>query len=169
MARIIMAASFAVLVVFSFGCVPYWTHHQVSNLCEGRRQIIDGLEKEHAELRNQVKKANAERDTYKFDNERLNEVAKANEQLIKEYQERMKKFVAGLQQDVKEAGVLETEGVTITDQGTIAIEGEVLFDSGKAELKKGAKEILAKLVPVLQKPDYQGCYFRIDGTPMTSL
>jgi chemotaxis protein MotB len=160
MTRTLIVAFFAVLVIFSFGCVPYWIHYDVANRCRQLEQSIDGHQKEHAKDVADVQKANAERDRYKLENERLNEIVKANEKAIEDFKKWQEKFKTGLIEDVKEAG-LQEQGVKITEEGTIAIEGEVLFDPGKDVLKKEAKNILTKLIPVLQK--YEGYYFRIDG------
>ena len=162
MTRTLIVMFFVVPLVVSFGCVPYWTHQEVANRCRDLEQSIDGHQKEHVALLADVKKANAERDTYKFDNERLNLIAKANEQTINAYREMAEKFQKGLVANVNATGLPEEE-VKVTDEGTISIAGDVLFGSGSADLTKRAKEILAKLAPVLQNPDYAGCYFRIDG------
>jgi chemotaxis protein MotB len=151
---------FVVSLIFSFGCVPYWTHQEVANRCRNLEQSIDGHQKEHVALVAEVKKANAERDTYKFDNERLNLVAKANEQTINAYREMAEKFKKGLVENVKATGLPEEE-VKVTEEGTISIAGDVLFGSGSADLTRRAKEILAKLAPALKQ--YEDYYLRIDG------
>lgn len=57
------------------------------------------------------------------------------------------------------------EGVSVTAQGNeihVAIEGDVLFDSGKETLKSGAKKSLDKVAAVL-KDNYSGKFVRVAG------
>jgi flagellar motor protein MotB len=161
MVRTVIVMFVALSLVLTSGCIPYWIHMDVANRCEEYRKVIDGYEKRHQADVDEVTKADAERDRYKSENQRLNEIAQANEKTIKGFEDMVNEFKAGLAENLKQAGVIEEEGVKITQEGTISIEAEVLFDSGSADLKKKAKEILAKLAPALKK--YEDYNLRIDG------
>ena len=121
-------------------CVSPDAHHQVTAANERLQDQIDdltdhqlALEQENERLRNEAERLGKNAVEADFLRQRKEELAKLIDQ-----------FRAGGARAMPGVKVLETsEGVAFQ------LQGEVLFDSGKAEVTKSGKEVLTQLVPTL--------------------
>ena len=105
------------------------------------RQKVSGLETENARLREEIAA------TRKAREEKVREVSKTYEDLL----DRMKGEIAQGQVTISE----------LKGKLTVNMVDAILFDSGKAEVKQGGMEVLAKVVDILK--GVQDKMIRIEG------
>ena len=123
--------------------------------CKNNQQSVDELTTENESLRKQLDDRNAALES--ADRERLAAIARADES------DKAKAAApGGAAGDKNFSGI---EGVTASQIGNelhVSIEGDVLFDSGKASLKDSSKKSLDKVAAIL-KEKYPGKYIRVAG------
>lgn len=105
------------------------------------RQKVSDLEAENARLKGEIA------DTQKAREEKVREVSKTYEDLL----DRMKGEIAQGQVTISE----------LKGKLTVNMVDAILFDSGKAEVKRGGEEVLAKVVDILK--GVQDKMIRIEG------
>ncbi len=119
--------------------------------CKNNQSTVDELTTENESLRKQLDDRNAALEA--SERERQAALARADES---------DKNKSGATGDKNFVGI---EGVTANQIGNelhVSIEGDVLFDSGKAALKDNAKKSLDKVAAIL-KEKYPGKYIRVAG------
>ena len=123
--------------------------------CKNNQQSVDELTTENESLRKQLDDRNAALES--ADRERLAAIARADDS------DKAKAAApGGAAGDKNFAGI---DGVTASQIGNelhVSIEGDVLFDSGKASLKDTSKKSLDKVAAIL-KEKYPGKYIRVAG------
>lgn len=88
----------------------------------------------------------------KLENEALKHKARVDDETLTRLKERIINRLGG-----SLGGI---EGVILTPEGKLEIQGEVLFSPGRSELKQRGKEILAKVADAIKK---ENCVVQISG------
>jgi chemotaxis protein MotB len=146
------------------GCVPFWVHHDAIKKNENYLTIIEGHQKEHADLARKTDEAVSRATFLEIDNERLTKLEEELRLRLKAGSEKLQELLKeGVKQVEVDLGAEIAGGdVTITPDNKISIAGDVLFALGSADLTAKAKDILKKLAPVL-KTKFKDYFIRVEG------
>lgn len=125
--------------------------------CKNNQQSVDSLTTENESLRKQLDDRNAALEA--ADRERQAAITRADDAEAKLKSGGASTPVAG---DKNFAGIDGVSASQIGNELHVSIEGDVLFDSGKAGLKETAKKSLDKVAAIL-KEKYPGKSIRVAG------
>ncbi len=146
-------------VLVGCGCVPDGQYRRLLDDRDMLQKVNDGLAADNDRLKGQsddlkllLAKTQAEVDR---ERDRAVETEVAFKMLSQKTQKILEDLMA------KSPG--ETPGVIIGADGVIQLVDTVLFDTGKAELRKGGEEILRKLAVGFREEAGKGHRIRIDG------
>ena len=143
--------SVASLLILLPACVSAEAYRQTAGENEALRRQRDDLARRHQELEGKFSQLQGEA-------QRLSKSA-ADAKWIEEQKQKLNRLIAEFEQ----GGAKNLPGVTVlrTPEGiAFKVQGEVLFDSGKAELRENGQRTLKTLVPELLT---QGKRVRVDG------
>jgi chemotaxis protein MotB len=124
--------------------------------CKNNQPSVDQLTAENETLRKQLDERSAALDA--AERERQAAVTRADEAEAKLKGEST--LAAG--SDKSFSGIEGVTAVRVGNELHVSIEGDVLFDSGKASLKDSAKKSLDKVAAIIKK-DHPGKYIRVAG------
>ncbi len=122
--------------------------------CKNNQQTVDELTTENESLRKQLDDRNAALES--AERERQAAIARADDA------DKSKGTAGAAAGDKNFAGIDGVSASQIGNELHVSIEGDVLFDSGKAGLKESAKKSLDKVAAIL-KEKYPGKYIRVAG------
>lgn len=143
--------SVASLLLLLPACVSAEAYRETAGENEALRRQRDDLVRRHQELASKYAQLQDEA-------QRLSKSA-ADAQWIEEQKQKLNRLIAEFEQ----GGTKSLPGVTVlrTPEGiAFKVQGEVLFDSGKADLRENGQQTLRSLVPELLA---QGKRVRVDG------
>ena len=122
--------------------------------CKNNQQTVDELTTENESLRKQLDDRNAALES--AERERQAAIARADDA------DKSKGTAGAAAGDKNFAGIDGVSASQIGNELHVSIEGDVLFDSGKAGLKETAKKSLDKVAAIL-KEKYPGKFIRVAG------
>ena len=122
--------------------------------CKNNQQTVDELTTENESLRKQLDDRNAALES--AERERQAAIARADDA------DKSKGTAGAAAGDKNFAGIDGVSASQIGNELHVSIEGDVLFDSGKAGLKESAKKSLDKVAAIL-KEKYPGKFIRVAG------
>jgi chemotaxis protein MotB len=122
--------------------------------CKNNQQTVDQLTTENESLRKQLDDRNAALES--AERERQAAIARADDA------DKSKGTAGAAAGDKNFAGIDGVSASQIGNELHVSIEGDVLFDSGKAGLKESAKKSLDKVAAIL-KEKYPGKFIRVAG------
>jgi chemotaxis protein MotB len=122
--------------------------------CKNNQQTVDELTTENESLRKQLDDRNAALES--AERERQAAIARADDA------DKSKGTAGAAAGDKNFAGIDGVSASQIGNELHVSIEGDVLFDSGKAGLKESSKKSLDKVAAIL-KEKYPGKFIRVAG------
>jgi chemotaxis protein MotB len=122
--------------------------------CKNNQQTVDELTTENESLRKQLDDRNAALES--AERERQAAIARADDA------DKSKGTTGAAAGDKNFAGIDGVSASQIGNELHVSIEGDVLFDSGKAGLKESSKKSLDKVAAIL-KEKYPGKFIRVAG------
>lgn len=145
-----LLAALAVPCLMASGCVSDERYRELLIQNESLQRTNEGLVSEN--------------DSVRRTNEDLRLLQqRAEAEATRERERQMATQVAFERLSDKIRGMASMPGVSVDPSGVIRLEGEVFFETGKAELRKKAEETLKKLAEGLQGEASKGRFIRIQG------